>query len=144
MLDPERVVVALACSDLEDAIDVAAIRLATDGGAGSAAAIASAIMTRERACSTAVGAGLALPHAIVRDADPRAVVVTLRKPLATDTPDGVPLKMLVVHVHPGRPEHRRVLAELARLAEPSLIDTASSRRAASQVVRDLTAFLERA
>ena len=139
MLDPKRVVLDLACAHIEDAIDVAATRLAVRGGA-SAATIAHAILTREATCSTAVGGGLAIPHANVGEAA-RAVVITLRRPLSTATPDGKPLTMLVVHVHGGPPMHTVVLAQLARLADPALLAPVIAARGPEPVIAALRAAL---
>jgi len=139
MLDPSRVVLDLACGHIEDAIDVAATRLASPGGA-NAATIARAIMTREATCSSAVGEGLAIPHANIGE-PARAVVITLRRPLAAVTPDGKPLTMLVVHVHGGPPMHTVVLAQLARLADPLILAPASAMRTAEPLVKALRSAL---
>lgn len=140
MLDPGRVVVGLDCTDLDDVIDVAATRLASDA-AWPAAEIAASIRARERACPSALGGGVAVPHAIIADAPPRAVVATLRRPLAIDTPDGRPLRLVVVHAHPGPPAHTHVLLQLAKLADQDVVDAAWSRRSPSHVLRELLGAL---
>jgi PTS system nitrogen regulatory IIA component len=141
MLDRSRVVVDLACSDLEDAVDVAATRLAEKGSTLSSAAIAHAIMTREATCASALGSGLAVPHAVIGSGRPHAVVVTLRRPLVVDTPDGAPLRLLIVHVHPGAPSHTVALAQLARLAEEAIVATAASSRTPHEIIETLCAAI---
>lgn len=115
---PERVVVGLSCSELEDALDVAVTRLAAGAQALS---LVRAMRARERGCTSTLGAGLAVPHAIVPNARSLAVLVTLHPPLQVETADGAPLRMLVVHVHAGGASHMRLIARLARLAEPSIV-----------------------
>ncbi|MDF2691670.1 MAG: transcriptional regulator [Labilithrix sp.] len=140
MLDPSRVVIGLTCADLEDAIDVAATRLADEGERSSAASIAEAILTREQAAASALGGGLAIPHAMLPRATPRAVVVTLRRPLKTDTPDGVPLRLLIVHLQPagsGQVTRLANLADLARLAEPELVEKVAALRTPEKIVENI-------
>jgi nitrogen PTS system EIIA component len=164
MFDPSRVVIGLSCADLEDAVDVAATRLADEGGrltspersegeaiSGSSrgraprtqfepASIAEAIMARERMASTAVGGGLAIPHAVLPHAIRRAVVVTLRPPLKIETPDGVPLRLLVVHLQPAVSAHASRLADLAdlaRLADPAVVEKIAAPRDPKKVVESL-------
>lgn len=141
LLEARRVIVGLACSDLEDVVDMAATRLLAKESAHSVDGLAQAILARERSCSTALGSGLAVPHAVVRGIEPRAVVVTLRSPLAVDTPDGVPLSLVVVHVHPGGPAHTSVLVQLARLAEPEVVAAVAALRAPDAIVRHLGSLL---
>lgn len=133
MLDPSRVVLGLSCSDIEDVIDVAATKLAGVAGR-SAREIGGAILARERSCSSALGAGLSVPHTIVEAAKPGAVVVTLRHALDGETPDGAPLRTFIVHVHRGGAAHAQVLAQMARLAEASMVATLSGAADSRQVI----------
>ena len=132
MVSADRVVLSVACSHLDDVIDIASGKLATAGVAS--ASLADAIRARERECSTAVGGGLALPYAIVRDAPPAAVVVTLRWPLFSTTPDGQPLRVIVVHRHHGPPTHTRILARLAQLADEDKVAALHAQRRSEDVV----------
>jgi len=141
LFDAARVVVGLACTDLEDVVDVASTRLAERAGGLSPPALSDAILARERACATLLGSGLGIPHAIVPTARPSAVIVTLRRPLAVDTPDGAPLRVVVVHVHAGGPPHTTVLAQLARLADAELVDEIADLRSPPHIVRALVAAL---
>jgi PTS system nitrogen regulatory IIA component len=136
-LDRTRVVLGLACTHLDDVLDIAATRLASPDGPIRATQIAQVMLERERACSSALGAGVAVPHALMRGIEPRAVVVALRRPLALDTPDGAGVHLFLVHVHSGGPSHTRMLARLARLADPALVQRLVRLGSPSEVVRML-------
>ena len=138
MLDPARVIVSMSCSDVEDVIDVAAMKLAT-ATRRSAREIGEALTARERGCTSALGGGLAVPHAILEGIKPAAVVVTLRRGLDVESPDGVPIRLCVVHVHRGGVEHARVLTEMARLAEETTIAAACAERTPARVISELLA-----
>ncbi len=121
LLAPERLILELSCTDLDDAIDMASTRLG--GGAGlPAVALGEAIRRRERECPSALGGGLAVPHAVIAGARASAALVTLKNPLGTETPDGRPLRACIVHVHPGGPGHAALLLDLARHAEELWVD----------------------
>lgn len=107
------VVTEMTCSQLDDVLDIASARLARATGS-SAAQLSRALRHREQDASTAIGAGVAVPHAIVDGVEPAAVLVTLKRPLAFPTPDGLPLRVCIGVVHP--PEHSRLLALLAHIA----------------------------
>lgn len=136
MLAPERVVVSLACSDLEDVVDVAATKLASVVHRG-AREIVDAIRSREHQCPSALGGGLAVPHAIVAGSKPAAVLVTLRRGLDVDSPDGLPLRLCIVHVHRGGVEHARVLTQMARLADEGTVTALCAERAPARVIAEL-------
>ena len=107
------VVSGMSCSQLEDALDIAAARLAR-ATESSVPALSRALRERERDASTAIGSGVAVPHAIIQGVKPAAVLVTLQRPLAVPTPDGLPLRVCIGLVHP--PEHAQLLALLAHVA----------------------------
>jgi PTS system nitrogen regulatory IIA component len=140
MLSPERVVLKVVCSQLEDVIDIAAAKLATP--TASAAFLSDAIRGRERDCSTTLGGGLAVPHAIVKDAPAAAAVVTLRRPLPSPSPDGRPVKLVIVHTHHGPPTHTRLLAKIAHIADEKNVDAICSQRTANGVLRVLQDLLD--
>ena len=73
LLAPERIILSLSCSELDDVIDVAAPRLLPVARL-SARELAESIRHRERAASTALGGGLAVPHALLAEVPPRAAV----------------------------------------------------------------------
>ncbi|MCY1036832.1 PTS sugar transporter subunit IIA [Corallococcus sp. BB11-1] len=138
LLNPERVVVQLSCGDYEDALDVAAGRLASALPGLDAAALAQGLRQREGETPSQVGSGVAVPHAFVSGAAPVAALVTLARPLKTDAPDGQPLRLVVALVdgHRGRARLMR-LAHVARLAGRGLADRLQGAEDARQVLETL-------
>jgi PTS system nitrogen regulatory IIA component len=121
LLDVDRVVLQLSCGTLEDAVDVAAGRLAAAGV--GAPRLAEGLMRREQEVSSAVGNGVVVPHGFVTGAPPLAALVTLAKPLKAETPDERPLRLVLVFVSGERGRPRLVrLAHVARLASRGLAD----------------------
>ncbi|WP_437299551.1 PTS sugar transporter subunit IIA [Sorangium sp. So ce426] len=138
LLTPERVVLHLSCADIEDVIDVAASRLAPPGGPISASALAQEILRRERESSTALGNGVAVPHAIVPGASLSAALATLAEPLAVPTPGGAPLRLFVVLVcAEGGRAHLELLAQAARLARLGAADALCAARDPAQLIDQL-------
>ncbi len=136
MVDTSRFVLGLSCRDLDDVIDVAATKLAR-GARRNAALLADAIRAREELCSAALGGGLSVPHAVLEEVKPAAVVVTLTKEIDAEAPDGLPLRLFVVHVHRGGTAHARVLAEMARLGEPLVVAELCALRDPAEVLAEL-------
>ncbi len=119
-LTPDRVVLGLVCHDFDDALDVAATRLASEKR--EVLEIREAMRARENESSTFAGHGFALPQAVVPGSE-AAALVTLRKPLRTDTPDGLPLRVVLAEVHPRRGRSRlEALVSLAKVANGALAD----------------------
>ena len=135
LLTPSRVVLKLACSQLEDLIDVAVSRLPAAGGLGPRE-MAARVRAREQEAPSVVGGGLAVPHGLVPGASPAAALVTLARPLPLDTPDRQPVTVALVVVwgEPGR-RNLEILARAARLAS---CDAAEELRAATTPARALT------
>jgi nitrogen PTS system EIIA component len=123
LLAPERMVLRLTCTALEDALDVAAGRLAAACPGVSAPRLMADLKRREAEASSMVGSGVAVPHAFVEHASPVAALVTLAKPLQAETPDRLPLRLLVVLVGRERGRaHLMRLAHVARLASHGLAE----------------------
>ena len=118
LLRPERVILQLSCEDLRDAIDLAAVRLAAVIPGCNAGDLAREIHRRERESPTAIGHGVALPHARGPAREPLAALVTLARPLPTPTPDAVPLQLLLVLIGEAPLE---LLACAARMATPDTV-----------------------
>lgn len=134
MFNRSRVILGLSCTDLEDVLDIASTRF-TLKEQGRASELADHIAQRERACSSTVGSGLAVPHALRRDFSAQAVVVVLKRPLPLQAPDGLGVRVFVVHIHPGGSDHTTMLAHLARLADPTLVARVAGASSPSEVVR---------
>lgn len=74
------------------------------------------LMARERLESTALGCGVALPHAqISRLSAPMIGMVRTRTPIPFDAPDGLPVSAILVLLVPakGSQEYLQILAEIA-------------------------------
>lgn len=77
----------------------------------------ASVLEREDAESTAVGAGLAIPHGVLRGATRMAGVMAISSdPLPFEPPDGEPVRCVVLLATPEeeRQRHLQVLAALAR------------------------------
>jgi PTS system nitrogen regulatory IIA component len=135
LLAEERIVLQLSCTDIQDAFDVVAPRLAT--GEWGATRIARELARREAEASTALGGGVAMPHLPAPGCATAAALVTLGKPLPASTPDGQPLRLLLVLLHGQRGrEHLALLAHAARLAQaPELQGLCEARSPAEAMER---------
>jgi PTS system nitrogen regulatory IIA component len=141
LVSPERIVVGLSCAGLEDALDVAAGRLAALNPDVRASALAAMLRQREEESSSSVGNGVAVPHAFITGwTQAAAALVTLARPLRMETPDGLPLRLLVVLVGTRGRAHLMRLAHVARLASDGLADRLGDARDAHQVLARLSAL----
>lgn len=118
LLRPERVILGLSCEELRDAIDLAAGRIAAAIAGCNPVDLAREVLRREREAPTAIGHGVAVPHARATASEPIAALVTLARPLPVPTPDAVPLQLLLVLVGEVPLE---LLARAARLATPDAV-----------------------
>jgi PTS system nitrogen regulatory IIA component len=139
LLSPERIIVGFSCAGLEDALDVAAGRLAALKPDMGATALATMLRRREEDLPSTVGNGVAVPHAFVSGwTQAAAAVVTLARPLRVDTPDGQPLRLLVVLVGQRGRAHLMRMAHVARLASAGLADRLGDARDSHQVLERLS------
>jgi PTS system nitrogen regulatory IIA component len=84
--------------------------------------VLDALLAREQAGSTGVGAGVAVPHARLAGLDRmRGVFVRLETPVDYDSVDGAPVDLLFALFAPSEAgaEHLRALARVARLLRQS-------------------------
>jgi PTS system nitrogen regulatory IIA component len=139
LLAPERIILQLSCTSVEDARDMAVGRLCAAYPALGAAQLTEVLERREAEASCSVGNGVAVPHAALVGVPPLASLVTLAKPLRHETPDGQPLRMLIVMVggDRGRPWLMR-LAHVARLSSHGL----ASRLQQAQHPREVLSHLQ--
>jgi nitrogen PTS system EIIA component len=138
MVDVSRMVIGMTCHEIEDVIDVAVTKLAAVTRR-SIRELGVAIRERERACPSAVGGGLCLPHAILEGVKPAAVVVTLSRGITGECPDGLPLRAFFVHVHPGGRAHARALAEMSKLADARIVSRLSCIEAPADLLTEVLA-----
>jgi nitrogen PTS system EIIA component len=133
LLEDARIVLRFQGTDLEDLFDVIAGRLGAACGM-VAAPIARVLAEREAAVSSAIGDGVAI-QVVHAPSLPMAALVTLAKPMASQTPDGIPLSLVVVLF--GTPADtsgfRPQIAQLARLAARGLARDLSPLTAPSAV-----------
>lgn len=140
LLSPDRVILGLSCSHFDDVIDITATRLVGEGARTDAAAVARAMLLREQEAPSALGKGVAVPHAVVPDLPPRAALVTLRQPLSAPTPDGEPLLLVVALVlNEAGGRQLRTLAQVAHLAKARLVDELKKLRSGREVLQLLEA-----
>jgi PTS system nitrogen regulatory IIA component len=84
--------------------------------------VLEALLAREQAGSTGVGAGVAVPHARLEGLDRmRGVFVRLEAPVDYDSVDGQPVDLLFALLAPSEAgaEHLRALARVSRLLRQS-------------------------
>lgn len=135
MIDASRVVMGLHCRELDDAIDVAASRLADDGW--DAARVAAALRERERIAPSFLGAGVIAPHA-TGPATRKIALVSLARPLAIDTPDGKPIALVfAIFGGPQDPPALEVLARVAALCTDDRVAELRSAESAEAMIRRL-------
>ena len=85
-----------------------------------AGAIQAALQAREEAHSTHVGAGLALPHAVLAELDaPRMLHVSFESPVPWGEEGAEVERCVVILVPPGRETtHLKLVAQALRSSEP--------------------------
>ncbi len=136
LLAPDRVIVRAVCSDIDDLVSVASTRLAADRAEGRS--LAARLLEREDTASSAMGAGVVAPHAIVAGQPSRAVLVTLARPMKARTPDGQPIQTAIVLVEPAADRaHLERLAHIARLAARGLAHLLEQARTPDDALRQL-------
>lgn len=114
LLDVERIALLTEPGDRDAVIDAAARRLATASVAADT--IGESLRTRERLASTAIGHGVAIPHARVAGlAESRGTFLRLAEPVDFDAADGLPVDLVLAMAVPEHSlqEHLQQLAELA-------------------------------
>jgi nitrogen PTS system EIIA component len=120
LLGPDRVVVRMSCSGMDDVLDLAAGRLARIT-ATPAPRIAAGLREREREVASAIGSAVAIPTVHTSGPKSAAALITLARPLEYATPDGKAVRLVVVLAGPrNAPERRVQLAWIARLASRGL------------------------
>jgi len=117
LITPDSAVCDLAAASKKRALELVAERLDDRVEGADADAVFAALMARERLGSTAVGAGVAIPHCRLEGCDePVAAIVRLAAPVDFDAPDGEAVDLLFLLVVPGEAHetHLELLASAAR------------------------------
>src|SRR5215470_15313568 len=90
----------------------------------SASRVVDCLMAREQLGSTGLGKGVAIPHGRMRGLKrAAAAIIRLKDPIDFASPDGQPVRLLVVLLVPehATQQHLEILSELAQmLSEPSM------------------------
>ncbi len=119
LLTPQRVGCKLAARSRKHALDIVSGLFARDsGGTLDATEVFDAMISRERLGCTALGNGVAMPHARIDGIDaPMAAFVRLDEPVDFDTPDDRPVDLVFALLVPTEREacHSEELAELSRV-----------------------------
>jgi PTS system nitrogen regulatory IIA component len=140
LLDPSRIVIGVSGGGLEDAIEVAVMRWDL-GPRLRGRTVVEALLARERRHSSAIGAGVVVPHAIVKGAPATAGLVTMASPLEIEAPDGQPVRAAFVLLLPsGGRRHLELLAQVALLASRGVADAVAGVRSARRILSRLEAL----
>jgi len=141
ILAPACVRLDLAARSVRAVLDEAALLLAAQHGL-RADEVAAALWEREQLASTALGQGVALPHARIKGLrEPHAAYLRLAPPLAFDAPDDWPVSDVFVLLVPERAneQHLQLLAGVAeRFAAPAFRDNLHRQGSAIGVCRAVT------
>jgi Kef-type K+ transport system membrane component KefB/mannitol/fructose-specific phosphotransferase system IIA component (Ntr-type) len=114
---PRAFLPSLQVRDRDEAI-AALARLAAEAGAVDAESAAQAVCQREQLVSSAVGNGLAIPHARLSDIKRPAIAVGLcPRGMDFDAPDGQPVFVVILVLTPveNTNVHLSILADIARI-----------------------------
>jgi PTS system nitrogen regulatory IIA component len=98
--------------------ELAALTISADQAYLSQAEVFSALISRERLGSTAMGEGIAIPHCRIANCpEPIGALITLAEPVEFDAPDGGRVDIVFVLLVPeeAHQEHLNILATLAKL-----------------------------
>lgn len=117
LLCPQRIRLDLDIGDKRRFFEEAGRLFAGNKGLGSAD-VAECLTARENLGSTALGQGVAFPHARIKDLrEPLAAFMRLRQPLDFDAPDGKPVQDFFVLLVPQQATeaHLQLLAEAAQM-----------------------------
>lgn len=129
-----------ACRSVDALVELGAALCARGEPTLTAADIARRLRAKGSHALTALGHGVALPHALIEGAAPRAAVITLSPPLRLPTPDERPVDVVVFVISGSRDQHLEALAHIARLASRGAMDElrqASTPRRAASILRRL-------
>lgn len=117
-LGEENIATGFRAKTKEEAIEqLTSILISTNRLDLSKEALVASALERERAASTCLGEGLAVPHGVLEDGDGIYGAMGIsREGLPFETPDGEPVHCMVLLATPGgaRDRHLEVLAALAR------------------------------
>lgn len=118
LLKPESVLVPLQASSKKEAVDRMVDFLSARGYAGDREDLRAAIWKRERAGSTGIGYGIAVPHAKTADCGELRLAVGLTEsPIEFGSMDGAPVRLVFIMASPldQTGPHIKALGEISRV-----------------------------
>lgn len=125
-LRADLVLTDLTASDVESAVREIATHLAARDAVPSEEEVREKLLAREESHSTAMGRGMALPHATIPGLDEVVLMVALAKqPVQFGPPEQDPVKVFFVLLSPpgGESQHIKLLARLCRLVRhPGVVE----------------------
>lgn len=141
-MQPEKIVLDVRLRNVQHALEFIADTIAT-AHALEAGPVLRALARREQAGSTAMGGGLAIPHARIPGIDePLTLLVRARPGLDFQAPDGEPVTLLLAILVPakGDPEdHLDLLASISQtFSRPGFraeLEAASDSATAARLIR---------
>lgn len=124
---PELVLTDLSADGVEEVLRRIATHLKDAGAVPDEAELEEALLARERSHTTAMGHGMALPHATLAGLDEPILALALAsRPLRFGPPDTEPVRIFFVLLSPpGREsEHIKLLARICRLVRhPGFVES---------------------
>ncbi len=139
VLEVGRIAVGIEANDKTNALRAAARILCSDDETLDAELILAAIIAREELSSTAVGEGVAIPHALLDSLErTRMAVIRLDRPVAFGAQDDVPVDLIFMIAGPkkGTSNHLQLLSKLARvLHDPVFRKAARQAPGGTELVR---------
>ena len=136
LLKPEAVKIGGVASDKDDAITKLVKLMATQGNVGDVDAYTEAVHTRESFGSTALGEGIAIPHAKTAAVSaPGLAAMTLPEGVDYDAPDGLPTTLMFLIAAPDTKAdvHLEVLSRLSMLLmDPEFCDNLRAAKTAEE------------
>ncbi len=132
ILPPASVIVPLEAVDLETAVTLLVEALALSGSAPDREELRQAVLAREKAGSTGIGKGIAIPHARTRrTAKPTLAAGRLERPIDFAAADAQPVSLVFLLAVPESDprSHLKALAALSRMAADAKLLKALNRAA---------------
>ncbi|OQX16030.1 MAG: hypothetical protein BWK73_04940 [Thiothrix lacustris] len=125
LLSPKRIACKPDVSSKKRAFEQLASMLATDQTSLGAEAIFDALTNREKLGSTAIGNGVAIPHACMSIHQPCGALLLLEDGVKMDTPDKKPVQLFMAILVPANqaPDYSEMITQLtSTLMQKALIE----------------------
>lgn len=141
---PELVAVGLGGGDRDETLAALVGATVRAGRVRDPGPVVANLLSRERAHTTALGSGVAVPHALCPELDASLVVVGIAgEGVDFKAEDGEPVSLFFLLLSPpgASGEHIKLLARVARLArDPGFRSSLRACRSPAEVVEAIRAF----